>query len=79
MILHFALTPKIYSFGQNEMSVQFEGCVHVRVCMCVGVHIVENKLENTYLTFPPFLLEVEIKQIFGIVTFDYHRIVHRRQ
>lgn len=53
--------------------------MHVRVCMCVGVHIVENKLENTYLTFPPFLLEVEIKQIFGIVTFDYHRIVHRRQ
>lgn len=45
------------------------GCVHVRVCMCVGVHIVENKLENTYLTFSPFPLEVEIKWIFSIVTF----------
>lgn len=60
------------------MSVQFEGCVHVRVCMCVGVHIVENKLENTYLTFSPFPLDVEIKWIFGIVTFDYHQIVHKR-
>lgn len=35
--------------------------MHVRVCMYVGVHIVENKLENTYLTFSSFPLEVEIK------------------
>lgn len=36
--------------------------------MCVGVHIVENKLENTYLTIFLFPLEVEIKRIFSIVT-----------
>lgn len=60
------------------MSVQFEGCVHVRVCMCVGVHIVENKLENTYLTFSPFPLQVEVNRTFSIVTFDDHGIVHGR-
>lgn len=60
------------------MSVQLEGCVHVRVCMCVGVHIVENKLENTYLTFSRFPLEVEIEWTFSIVNFDDHEIIHGR-
>lgn len=52
--------------------------MHVRVCMCVGVHIVENKLENTYLTFSRFPLEVEIEWTFSIVNFDDHEIIHGR-
>lgn len=38
------------------------------VCVCVGVRTVENQLEDAYLTFFLFPLEVERRPIFGIAT-----------
>lgn len=59
------------------MSVQFEG-----VCMCICVwcgctYSGEQIGEQFYLTFP-LPSEVEVKQIFTVVTFYSHQIVHTK-
>lgn len=93
LILHFALPPRIYSFGQNTKywcSLRVFWCLILSflffcwsifgVCMCMyvcGYVCIQWRANWKTVLFILLLPPVEIKQIFTFVTFYFFLIMQR--